>query len=163
MGGQRPFITKPTAYHLLQYSTSMPLFRNTWDNQPIREPATPPPSPPTKRTGLFSSRRSLDDPPTHRNYNHTDGNIRRSPTSSFSGGFFSRRRSSDELSDHSSRRSGRSGRSGKPESSIVAARQKIADAENAERLASDALRQARNAAREAKEHIRMLEDEALEE
>lgn len=139
----------------------MPLFWNTWDNQPAREPETPPPSPPAKRTGLFSSRRSLDDSPTHRgNYNHTDGNVRRSPTSSSSGGFFSRRRSSEELSDRSS---GRSGKSGKPESSILAARQKIADAENAERLASDALRQARNAAREAKEHIRMLEDEALEE
>ena len=73
------------------------------------------------------------------------------------GGLFSRRRSSDNLSDRSWRRSD------KPESSILAARQKVADAEKAERMASDALRQTRNAAHEATEHIRLLENEAREE
>jgi hypothetical protein len=52
---------------------------------------------------------------------------------------------------------------GREESSILAAKQKVADAENAERLAGDALRQARNAVRDAREHVRMVENEALDE
>jgi len=166
----------------------MPLFRNSWDNQPNREPEPLPPSPPTKRrTGLFGSRRSVDDSLTHRNdphtngYSptnssglfgsrraaddslthrndpHTNGSTRSSLTNSSSGGFFSRRRSSDDLSDRSL------GRSGREESSILSAKQKVADAGHAERLASDALRQARNAVREAREHIRTVENEAIEE
>ena len=136
----------------------MPLFRNTWDNQSDHGPETSPPSPPKRRTGLFGSRRSVDDAPTRRNDTYTNTITRYSPTSSSSsGGLFSRRRSSDDLSDRSLRRSD------KPESSILAARQKVADAEKAERMASDALRQARNAAREATEQVRMLENEAREE
>lgn len=45
----------------------------------------------------------------------------------------------------------------------MAAKQKVAEAENAERLADDALRQVRDAVRDARNHVRMLEDEALEE
>jgi len=136
----------------------MPLFRNTWDNQSSREPEPLPPSPPPKRrTGLFGSRRSVDESPTRRHDVYTNGTTRHSPTSSSSGGFFSRRRSSDDLSDRSF------GRSGKQESSIIAARQKVKDAEDAERLADDALRRARNAGRDAREHVHILENEALEE
>jgi len=49
------------------------------------------------------------------------------------------------------------------DSSILAARQKVADAENAERLANDALRQVHEAIRDARDQVRLLEDEALEE
>jgi len=170
----------------------MPLFRNTWDNQPIRDPEPLPPSPsPKRKTGLFGSRRSVDDSLAHRNDTYTNGNTRHSPTNTSSGGFFSRRsaddslthrndthtngstryspsntssggffsrrRSSDDLSDRSL------GRSGREESSILAVRQKVADAEHAERLAGDALRQARNAVREAREHVRIVENEAIED
>jgi hypothetical protein len=116
----------------------MPLFQKSWDNQPIREPEPLPPSPPPKkRTGLFGSRRSVDGTSTRRtDTGHTNGNTRHSPTDPSSGGFFSRRRSSDTSSDRSFERSG------KEESSILAARQKVADAENAESLAADALKQA---------------------
>jgi hypothetical protein len=148
----------------------MPLFRNTWDNQSSREPETlpPSPSPPRKSSGFFGSRRSADDSPTRLTYTntntntntHANGYSRHSPTNNTSsGGFFSRRRSLDD--DSSSDRS--SGRSGNQAPSIVAARQKVADAENAERNADDALKRARNAVREAKDHIRILENEALEE
>lgn len=47
--------------------------------------------------------------------------------------------------------------------SIVGARQKIADAERAERDADEALRQARIRTNEARETIKILEREALEE
>jgi hypothetical protein len=146
----------------------MPLFRNSWDNQPSREPEPlPPSSPPKKRSGFLGSRRSADDSFTRpsntytntRTTTYTNGTSRYSPTSSSSGGFFSRRRSFDDEtgSDRSS------GRSGKQISSIVSARQKVSDAESAERFADDALKRARNAVREAREHVRILENEALEE
>jgi len=49
------------------------------------------------------------------------------------------------------------------EPSIINARQKVTDAEVAERNADDALSAARMAIREAKQHVRNLEQEALEE
>lgn len=138
---------------------TMPLFRNTWDNQPSREPEPLPPSPPpNKRSGFFGSRRSTDHSPTRPSDTYTNGNSRHSPTNSSSGGFFSRRRSSDETTSDRS-----FGRSGRQESSIVSARQKVADAENAERHAGDALKRARSAVREARQHVRILENEAIEE
>jgi hypothetical protein len=137
----------------------MPLTRKNWDNQSVQEPVSVPSSPPPKRrTGLFGSRRSVNDASTRRTDTYyTNGNTRHSLTDPSSGGFLSYHRSPDTASDRSSARSSGG------ESSILTARQKIADAENAESIASDALRQARNAVREAKEHIRMLEDEAREE
>lgn len=131
----------------------MPLFRNTWDNQSIREPEPlPPSSPPKRRTGFLGSRRSVDDSSTRPTDTYTNRTTRYSPTNFSSGGFFSR--SSDTSSDRSS---------GGQESSIKAARKKVADAENAENMADDALRQARMAVREAKAHILILENEAREE
>lgn len=100
----------------------------------------------------------MDHSLTQPSNTYTGGTSRYSSSNSSSGGFFSRRRSSDDdASDRSVERSG------KQESSIVSARQKVADAENAERLAGDALKRARGAVREAREHIRILENEALEE
>ena len=51
----------------------------------------------------------------------------------------------------------------KNDPSIRAARQKVSDAEASEREADRALGQARAAVREAREHVKMLEREALEE
>lgn len=114
-----------------------------------------PSSPSKRRTGLFGSRRSANDSSVRRTDTYyTNGTTRLSPTNPSSGGFFSSHRySSDTSSDRSF------GRSSRHES----ARQKIADAENAESLAEDALRQARSAVREAREYVRMLEEEAREE
>jgi hypothetical protein len=46
---------------------------------------------------------------------------------------------------------------------IKNARDKVTDAESAEREADDALHAARKAVREAKDHVKKLESEALEE
>jgi len=45
----------------------------------------------------------------------------------------------------------------------VGARQKVADAETAEREADRALNEARESVREAREHVRLLEREAIED
>lgn len=47
--------------------------------------------------------------------------------------------------------------------SIVAARQKVTDAESAEKAADRALDQARSSVKEAREHVKKLEKEAIEE
>ena len=76
-----------------------------------------------------------------------------------SGGFFSRRRSCSSSDDY-----GRGNNKNlKNEPTIRAARQKVTDAEAYEREADRALGAARAAVREAREHVRLLEREALEE
>jgi len=89
------------------------------------------------------------------------------------GGFFSRNRSSSPEYDdsrHGSRLSHGSTRSSGglfnrqiEDPSIVAARQRVASAETAEREADRALVQARTAVREAREQVKNLEREAAEE
>ncbi len=129
--------------------TDMPLFRS---HSPPREP-TPPSAETNHKSGGFFSRRS--DSPEHANgYNANGASSVRSGSTRTSGGtgFFSRRRnSSDDSIDL------------KHEPSIVAARQKVADAEAAEAAADRALNEARAAVRGAKEQVRMLEQEAMEE
>ncbi|RPD78652.1 hypothetical protein L226DRAFT_610521 [Lentinus tigrinus ALCF2SS1-7] len=130
----------------------MPLFRS---NSPPRDTAPPPPAETNHKSGGFFSRRS--DSPEHMNgyngYNNTNGasSVRSGSTRS-SGGFFSRRRSlSSDSVDL------------KHDPSIVAARQKVSDAEAAESAADRALNEARAAVRSAKEHVKILEQEALDE
>ncbi|TCD65093.1 hypothetical protein EIP91_003102 [Steccherinum ochraceum] len=130
---------------------AMPLFRQ---NQPAAPP--PPPSPPQQSPGrsrsLFSRRRSPSPEPytAHETTSNTSSR----------GGFFSRRRSSSSSDESGSNyRSGSLG--GDP--TISAARQKVSDAENYEREADRALGQARAAVREARDHVRILEREALED
>jgi len=128
----------------------MPLFRSN-------EPASPPPPPPQTQSpnrsrSLFSRRRSPSSEP----YTPHDST---SSAASSRGGFFSRRRSSSSDGSGSNIRSGSLG--GDP--TISAARQKVADAEAFEREADRALGQARAAVREAREHARILEREALED
>ncbi|KAI0688199.1 hypothetical protein BC835DRAFT_1308903 [Cytidiella melzeri] len=125
----------------------MPLFKS---NNP---PPPPPPqsSPPSRSRSMFSRKHNNSDP-YHNDSSYdedTNGNSRR--------GLFSRRRSSSS--------SGSRSRGGglKNEPSIVHARQKVADAENSEREADRALGAARAAVREARQHVQMLEREALED
>ncbi|KIP06532.1 hypothetical protein PHLGIDRAFT_90806, partial [Phlebiopsis gigantea 11061_1 CR5-6] len=73
-------------------------------------------------------------------------------------GFFSRRRSSSSTSP-----SGRGTSDPRNDPTIRGARQKVADAETSEREADRALGLARAAVREAREHVKILEREALED
>lgn len=89
----------------------------------------------SRRTGLFGSRRHSTSPSPH--------SITSSTTKSHSGGGFLHRNREDP--------------------SISAAREQVVLAETAEREADRALVAARQAVREAKEHVRRLEAEAKEE
>lgn len=93
-----------------------------------------------KRKGIFSRSRSpVKDTSTtdHRN-----------------GSFFGRRSrlSDDSVSSQVHK-----------DSSIVAARQKVTDAQSAEKAADKALNEARHAVKEATQHVRRLEKEIAEE
>ncbi|KAI0320842.1 hypothetical protein OF83DRAFT_1052224 [Amylostereum chailletii] len=142
----------------------MPLFGSA------REPSPPPPPPEPERHGLFGRKRQ-STPPVQES--HDDGVQRRgsmfsrssagrtSPTGTAStnrtgGGFFSLHRGSNSDS------SGELSHVGN-DPSIIAAKQKVNDAERFEREADHALSVARSAVREARDHVRMLEHEALEE
>lgn len=86
-----------------------------------------------------------------------------------SGLFGSRRRSNTPVRDghtngtNTSPRRGLLHRSDAPDSSIIAARERVMGAEAAERDADRALLQARAAVREARDHVKRLEREAAEE
>jgi len=130
------------------------------------------------RKGFFSRRSSSYDHP-HTTANHTGFFGRRSPspehhtnrTTSTRGGFFGRRSSSsdDSLGGRSGSRStgGRRffGDSDGPhrDPTILAARQKVTDAEEAEKDADRALSQARAMVTEARNHVKILEKEVAEE
>ena len=132
----------------------MPLFKSS-------PPPPPPPvesSPPTRSRSIFSrgTRSDRSPSPTYDNHYNNTGNR--------TGGFFSRRRSysSDEY-DNGRYSGGSTNGDLRNDPSIRAARQKVSDAEAYEREADRALNAARGAVREAREHVRMLEREALEE
>lgn len=132
----------------------MPLFRS---HSPTSQTSPPPPAETNHKSGGFFSRRS--DSPDYANgtNGHSNGNgadsVRSGSTrSSGRGGFFSRRRSSSSDSVDL-----------KHDPSILAARQKVTDAEAAEAAADRALNEARAAVRSAKEQVKILEQEALEE
>lgn len=141
----------------------MPLFKS--HNTPAPPPPQPSP-PPQQSRSLFGRNRNTSDPdpayndPNYNNgpYNNSNGNYNNNYNngngSGRSGGFFSgRRRSSSGSRDADLSR----------DPSILAARQKVSDAEASERDADRALGTARAAVREAREHVKMLEREALEE
>ncbi|KAI0779545.1 hypothetical protein C8Q74DRAFT_1217029 [Fomes fomentarius] len=132
----------------------MPLFHSSSRSNDSVPP--PPPAQTNHRSrggGLFGRRSDSPEQYDRRNGNGAPS-TRSSPShSSGGGGFFSRRRSS------SSSRSPDL----KHDPSILAARQKVADAEAAESAADRALNEARVAVRGAKEQVKMLEQEVLEE
>lgn len=140
----------------------MPLFRsnNSTSNSPppqaqVQSPAVD--RSPNRSRSIFSRRRSPSPEP------FVDRNSP-SPTRSSHGGFFSRRRStsSDGAMSGSGGSNYRKG-SQSNDPTIAAARQKVSDAESFEREADHALNQARAAVREARDHVRILEREAVEE
>ncbi|CCM02313.1 uncharacterized protein FIBRA_04404 [Fibroporia radiculosa] len=86
---------------------------------------------------------------------NTPEDERQSPTNGArSTGFFGRRRSSSSEKDHGHARK---------DPSVIAARQKVTEAEAAEREADRALMQARAAVRGAREHVKNIEREASED
>jgi hypothetical protein len=104
---------------------------------------------------LFSSRsRSEDEAANQRTGNLFTRSWSSRSTSSnrkaHNSGFFSRHSPFDESNPHN-------------DHTIVAARQKIHDAEAAEKEADKALRRARIAVKEARDHIKFLEREATNE
>ncbi|KAH7924218.1 hypothetical protein BV22DRAFT_1129994 [Leucogyrophana mollusca] len=123
----------------------MPLFNSTHSAPPTVNES------PQRTRSIFGSR---SDSPTSDTASHTYS------TSNGVTNFF-KRRSPSPSDDSSSSSSFFHGRLRDP--SIAAARQKVADAESAEKAADKALLQARTAAKAAKEHIKMLEREALED
>lgn len=130
----------------------MPLFKS--HNSP---PPPPPPQqspPPNRSRSLFSRNRD----PSPDNYSYQDHSYDDNTSHGHGGGFLSRRRSSSSTSP-----SGRGTSDPRNDPTIRGARQKVADAETSEREADRALGLARAAVREAREHVKILEREALEE
>ena len=130
----------------------MPIFKSHQ-----AQPSPPPPQPqansPSRSRSIFSKRNNYDRSPSPTYDDYNGGSSR-------SGGFFSRRRSSSS-SERNGFANGNADLRNDP--TIRAARQKVSDAEAYEREADRALGAARAAVREAREHVRMLEREALEE
>ena len=130
----------------------MPLFKS---HQAQTSPPQSPPqtSSPSRSRSLFSRRDNHDLPPPPIYDSHNDASNR-------TGGFFSRHRSSSS-SERNESVNGNADLRNDP--TISAARQKVSDAEAYEQEADRALGAARAAVREAREHVRVLEREALEE
>ena len=128
----------------------MPLF-SSHHEAPPQVNNTPDQSPQRNRS-LFSRNRSASPPADTRSTTTNGSNTR-------SGGFFGslRSRSSDSSLEQTTKRNI------SRDPSIAAARMKVADAESAERAADDALAQARSAVKAAREHVKILENEALED
>ncbi|KAK1222766.1 hypothetical protein PQX77_014375 [Marasmius sp. AFHP31] len=145
----------------------MPLFKSHDDHNEVRSPSHKSGSP-TRKGTLFGGRRSASsERPVHDDRHNQRGGL-----------FGSGRRSSssDRSSSHSPRGSGsvRSGGSGGflgfggnrsigNDPSIMGARQKVEEAERAEREADQALNLARASVREARDHVKFLEKEAADD
>ncbi|TFK25203.1 hypothetical protein FA15DRAFT_668736 [Coprinopsis marcescibilis] len=127
----------------------MPLFKSNSTRRSSVSPArrgnpSPPPAPTTSSGGFFNRNRDVDRHSSDDSYSSTST---RNRTVLSNGGFlgFGRRADLDQ------------------DPGIVSARQKVADAEFAEREADRALLQARQTVREAYERVKQLEHEAIED
>ena len=130
-------------------------------------------SPPTRRRSIFSSRSSRHShspSPTHKrsifsSNSHESTHTTHDDSSAIGSGLFGRRRSNSSDKE-SSRGNGffGLGRNNNIDNdpTIRHARKKVADAEKAEKEADIALNKARERVREAQEHVRLLEQEAIE-
>ena len=161
----------------------MPLFKSR-EPEPAPEPVE---ETPNRKGSIFSRRYRSNSPTTTTSPTHTDARNNDMDTTSAnthnrqrSGGFFSRRRSSDDSSlgarsssdvarSPSSAGSGFFGRNNRhlgavhKDPTILAAREKVTMAEQAEAAADQALLAARTRVKEAKAHVLALEREAAEE
>ncbi|KAJ3759182.1 hypothetical protein F5880DRAFT_1491708 [Lentinula raphanica] len=111
----------------------MPLFK-----QNSREPSPPPQEEPTRKGTLFGRRQRSTSPARSNNTHHTRNSS-----------------DSDSLGRAGSTRSG-----GLFDPSIMAARQKVSEAEDSEKAADHALQQARASVKAARDHVKFLEKEA---
>ena len=164
-----------------EFSGSPPPISNTNNNNAAYDDSRP------SRGGSIFSRRHRSTSPSMTSgtqYNADGRGGYNEPVNSYdntsrsgkrSGGLFSRRRSSSLSDDGTSMATTNSaGRRGSGRNrlhnskfsndpTIIGARQKVSDAEDAERQADRALIEARAAVREAKQHVKNLEREAEEE
>ncbi|KAG7098296.1 hypothetical protein E1B28_000258 [Marasmius oreades] len=144
----------------------MPLFKSHNEPEPVHHSTNN--SSPSRKGTLFGRRRSVSSERSPNEHNHSQRG----------GGLFgnSHRRSSssDGSPTHPGTGSVRSGGSGGffglgghnsagNDPSIMAARQKVQEAEQAEREADHALNAARASVREAREHVRFLEKDAADD
>ena len=129
----------------------MPLFHHSQPNpEPLPQRSPVQADEPNRSRSIFSRRgNSPDATPSVNGSTRTDNTA----STKSSGGFFGRRRSSDDDMPNNI----------KNDPSVVAARQRVSGAEAAEREADRALMQARAAVRDARDHVKRLEQEALEE
>ncbi|KAJ7045985.1 hypothetical protein C8F04DRAFT_1173907 [Mycena alexandri] len=161
----------------------MPLFKSN-NNAANNNNAPEPDNTPARKGSMFSRRRSVSPPPAANN--RSANNSATSPTRR---GFFGGGRASldsgtdnnnnrNNVADNGSVRSGGSSFFGSrtgtgnggmgnfnvhKDPTIMAAREKVTHAEQAEIAADRALVQARNMVREARDHVQFLEREAAEE
>lgn len=125
----------------------MPLFHHSQSNpEPLRSPAQADES--HRGRSIFSRRGNSPEVKSSRNDLTQTNN-----TVSTKSSFFGRHRSSDDDMPHNI----------KNDPSVVSARQRVSDAEAAEREADRALMQARAAVRAARDYVKRLEQEAVEE
>ncbi len=141
----------------------MPLFKS---RQEETSPAPPRAESPTRKGSLF-----------RRRYHSLSNDSYHTSNTTNSSGFFGRRSSSSDRDNSSIGRGGgsqTSKRSGglfgfgghhdmSHDPSIMAARQKVSEAEDSEHAADRALAEARSSVRDAREHVKFLEQEAKEE
>jgi hypothetical protein len=106
---------------------------------------------------LFSSHHEEEAPPPRRKgsiFSRSRSPLKDTSTNHHNNSFFGRRSppSDDSVSSHV-----------RKDPSIVGAKQKVTDAQDAEKAADRALHEARNAVKEAVEHVKRLEREIAEE
>ena len=132
-------------------NADMPLFYHSQQNpEPLPQRSPTQADEPHRSRSIFSRRgNSPEGAPSVNSSIRTDNTA----GTKSSGGFFGRRRSSDDDLQPNI----------KNDPSVVAARQRVSDAEAAEHEADRALMQARAAVRDARDHVKKLEQEAFEE
>ncbi|KAI0049957.1 hypothetical protein FA95DRAFT_1556283 [Auriscalpium vulgare] len=144
----------------------MPLFGSRHDEAPVAEPVRPV-TPPHQSRSIFGRRsRSVDRADSTNSgvarsntvrpqpYNNGNGYADSTTSGGSRGGWFNRNRSSSP--DEHLRHVG-------SDPNVLNARNKVAEAEALERDADQALHAARMAVREARDHVKLLEREALED
>lgn len=137
------------------HTTTMPLFKSHHNEEHVAEPDSQQTTPPARKGSIFSRHRSQSPSSYHTSSSsYVNGSSRRSTSSDGGssrrgGGLFSSLtgRSHDYHDDPS----------------IMTARQKVTDAEAAEREADHSLALARASVREAHDQVKILEREAKEE
>ncbi|GLB37786.1 hypothetical protein LshimejAT787_0408370 [Lyophyllum shimeji] len=159
----------------------MPLFRSRPGAEEVdgdNRGRTSPTTSPSRKGSIFGSKRGRSLSPTSSTTfksRHSDSSRQKQQGSARRGGFFHRRSSSASSDDNRTYLRSPGSRNGggflgfghgtgiDRDPTILAARQKVTDAEEAEKEADRALSQARNMVKEARGHVKILEQEAMED